>query len=148
MHGKSTNQTSDFTKGDKKMKRIALRCIMMLCVLAWAAAPVMATKDGKGVAIKGKEVSITGKITCTFCKLAHPDKTCEQGCCERCIKAGDPPLLTAEDGNQYILLTGEHEVPLMTPERFKMLGHAVSVKGMMVTGKGVQAIYVDAMETK
>ena len=130
------------------MRRVGLGSIIVLFVLAWMVVPVFAAKDGKGVPIQGEEVSLTGKISCTFCKLSHPDKTCEQGCCERCIKAGDPPLLTDADGNQFILLTGEHEVPLMTPERFKLLGTTVNVKGIMVKGKGVQAIYVDKMEAK
>lgn len=47
------------------------------------------------------------------------------------------------DGNQYILLTGEHDVPLMTPERHKMVGGKVKVQGVIVKGKGIQAIYVD-----
>ncbi len=130
------------------MKKALIISFVMLIALAWIAAPVHAAKDGKGAPIKGQEVSVSGKVTCTFCNLANPGKTCEPGCCERCIKAGDPPLLTTEDGNQYILLTGEHEVPLMTPERYKMIGGAVNVKGMMVKGKGIQAIYVDKMEAK
>jgi hypothetical protein len=36
----------------------------------------------------------------------------------------------------------------MTPERYKMLGGAVNVNGVMVKGKGIQAIYVDKMEAK
>jgi hypothetical protein len=57
-------------------------------------------------------------------------------------------MLTTADGDQYILLTGEHEVPLMTPERYQMLGGSVNVKGVMVKGKGIQAIYVDQMVAK
>ena len=34
----------------------------------------------------------------------------------------------------------------MNPERMKMLGGQVTVKGMLVKGKGIQAIYVDSME--
>lgn len=130
------------------MRRFVLRSIMVLLVLTWMVVPAFAAKDGKGMPIKGQEISVTGEVTCTFCKLANPAKTCEPGCCERCIKAGDPPLLTDADGNQFVLLTGEHEVPLMTPERYKMIGGTVNVKGMMVKGKGIQAIYVDKMEAK
>jgi hypothetical protein len=127
------------------MKRVMLLWVMVLFVSAGMTATAFAAGD-KGMTIKGKEVSITGQLTCTFCKLQH--KTCEEGCCERCVKAGDPPLLTDSRGNQYILLTGEHEVPLMTPERYKMLGGKVTVKGVMVKGKGVQVIYVESMEAK
>lgn len=130
------------------MRRLMVRLILVLFVLSFTAAILSSTTDGKETAVKGEEVSITGQLTCTFCKLSKPDKPCEKGCCERCIKAGDPPLLTDSKGDQYILLTGEHEVPLMTPERYKMLGKTVLVKGVMVKGKGVQAIYVDHMEAK
>ena len=34
----------------------------------------------------------------------------------------------------------------MNPERIKMMGGQVTVKGMLVKGKGIQAIYVDSME--
>jgi hypothetical protein len=36
----------------------------------------------------------------------------------------------------------------MTPERYKLLGGMVNVKGVMVKDKGIQAIYVDRMEAK
>jgi len=117
-----------------------------MLIFAWLAIPAFADSDRKGEPAKGKEVTITGQVTCTFCKLSNPNKPCSPGCCERCIKAGDPPLLTAKDSTQYILLTGEHEVPLMTPERYAMLGGMVTVTGILVKGKGVQVIYVDKME--
>jgi hypothetical protein len=63
-----------------------------------------------------------------------------------CVKAGDPPMLTDADGNMYLLISGEQAVPFMNPERMKMLGGQVTVKGLLVKGKGVQAIYVDSME--
>jgi hypothetical protein len=126
------------------MRRLALACTVALLSLAWMAFPAF---SGKEMSIKGKEISVVGKVTCTFCALAGKF-ACEEGCCERCIKAGDPALLTDADGNQYILLSGEHEASLMTPERYKMLGRTVTVKGVMVKGKGVQAIYVDQMESK
>jgi len=94
----------------------------------------------------GKEVTMTGHLSCTFCKLSHPNMNCKPDCCMGCVKAGDPPMLTDAEGDMYILLTNEHEVPLMTPERMKMLGGEVTVKGMLVKGKGIQAIYVSSME--
>jgi hypothetical protein len=130
------------------MRRLMVRSILAVVVLSFTVAIFYSTTNGKETAAKGEEVSITGQITCTFCKLSKPDMTCPKGCCEGCIKAGDPPLLTDPTGNQYILLTNEHEVPLMTPERYKMLGKTVLVKGVLVKGKGVQVIYVDQMEAK
>jgi|WetSurSiteA1Bulk_404760.scaffolds.fasta_scaffold00079_8 hypothetical protein len=128
------------------MKRFVEKCITVMLILAWIAVPAFAATEEKGSATKGKEITVTGTVTCTHCKLANPDKPCKPGCCERCIKAGDPPLLTDKEGNQYILLTSEKGVSLMNPERHKMLGGMVTVKGVLVKGKGVQAIYVDKME--
>jgi hypothetical protein len=125
-------------------RRIAFPVFVLPFLLLGLIA--FAGQGEKGPAVKGKEITVAGQLTCTFCKLANPDKTCPPGCCENCVKAGDPPLLTADDGNQYILLTGEHEVPLMTPERYKMMGGRVKIHGVMVKGKGVQVIYVDKME--
>ena len=124
-----------------------MRWILVLFVLVFTSATVFAA-GGNGMPTKGKEVSITGQLTCTFCKLTAPAKTWEKECCVRCIKAGDPPVLTDKKGNQYILLTGENGVPLMNTERHAMLGGTVTVKGVLVKGKGVQAIYVESMEKK
>jgi len=126
-----------------RMKRLALSCAVLLLVFAWLALPAF---SGKEMTAKGQEISVSGKATCTSCSLAG--MPCESGCCERCVKAGDPVLLTDADGNRYILLSGEHATPLMTPERYKLLGGMVNVKGVMVKDKGIQAIYVDRMEAK
>lgn len=92
-----------------------------------------------------KDVAITGNLSCTFCAIANPDKPCGKECCANCVKAGDPPLLTDADGNRYFLLTGEMGVPLMTKERIELAGK-VAVKGLLVRGSGIQAIYVKSME--
>ena len=90
----------------------------------------------------GKEVMITGDFSCTSCKLSHPETPCAGDCCKICIKAGDPALLTAEDGQMYILLSGEKQESMMTPEIEMMLGGKVKVTGMLVKGMGIQVIYV------
>jgi hypothetical protein len=95
---------------------------------------------------KGEEVTIMGRASCTFCKMSHPEMDCKKGCCAKCVGAGDPPLLTDGKGNNYILLTNEKGVSLMTPERIKLLGSDVTVKGLLIKGKGVQVILVDSME--
>ena len=59
---------------------------------------------------------------------------------------GDPPSLTDAQGSLYILLTGEKGTTLMTPERIQMMGGQVTVKGLLVTRNGVQAIYVDSIQ--
>jgi hypothetical protein len=93
-----------------------------------------------------QEVTISGKLSCTFCTLANPDKPCMPGCCADCVKMGDPPSLTDAQGSMYILLTGEKGMTLMTPERVQMMGGQVTVKGLLVNRNGIRAIYVDSMQ--
>jgi len=117
------------------MKRtlFVLVAVLLLSSACWAAAP------------KGEEVTIMGKITCTYCNLPAAGK-CSKECCQNCIKSGDPVLMEDAEGNLYILLSGEHEKPLMTPERMDMLTEKVTVKGMLMKRGGVQAIYVKEMQ--
>jgi hypothetical protein len=122
-------------KGESAMRRTLLAClaVLLLVSMSWAAAP------------KGEKVTITGKMTCTFCNLSAPAKGTKE-CCQNCIKSGDPPLLEDAKGNLYILLTGEHEKPLMTPERMELLSEMVTVKGLLAKRGGVQGIYVKEMK--
>jgi hypothetical protein len=119
-----------------------LKWVAALVIWAWLLQPAGADNAGQD-AIPGTPVNITGEFTCTFCHLKNPAKAGDAECCRNCVRTGDPPLLTDPGGNHYVLLTGEHEVSLMTPERYEMLGGAVTVTGVLVQGKGVQAIYVD-----
>jgi len=114
---------------------LVVMALFLLTATCWAQKP----------ATKGQEVTMTGMMTCTFCNLPAMGK-CSKECCQNCIKAGDPPLLTVDKDNLYILLTGEHEKPLMTPERMDLLTQKVTVKGMLVKRGGLQAIYVKGME--
>jgi hypothetical protein len=121
-------------------------CLLVAGMGYFAFAAEQEKAKSERPAIKGQQVTITGGLSCTFCKLAHPDMSCKPDCCMSCVKAGDPPLLTDAEGNMYLLISGEKEVPLMNPARMKMMGGQVTVKGMLVKGKGIQAIYVDSME--
>ena len=131
------------------MKRtviLATVCLLVAGTGYFAIAAEQEKAKTEKAAKNGQQVTITGHLSCTFCKLAHPDMNCKPDCCKSCVKAGDPPLLTDAEGNMYLLLSGEKEVPLMNPERMKLLGGQVTVKGLLVKGKGVQAIYVDTIE--
>jgi len=132
------------------MKKAVVGLVITGMVLGVLALTLLAAEEGmpKGAktAAKGEQVTLTGRLSCTFCGLAHPEKPCPKDCCVNCMKAGDPPLLIDAGGNLYILLTGEHEVPLMTPARMELAGQTVAVKGLLVKGKGVQAVYVDSMD--
>ena len=119
------------------MKRalLAIMALALLTATCWAqmAAP------------KGQDVTITGLMSCTFCNLPAAGK-CTKECCQSCVKAGDPVLLTDAQGNLYILLSGEQMKPLMTPERMDLLQSKVSVTGIVVKRGGLQGIYVKKME--
>jgi hypothetical protein len=124
-------------KGGTIMKRavLVLVAILLLTSTCWA----------QGVAPKGKDVTITGVMSCTFCNLPGGAK-CTKECCQNCVKAGDPVLLIDAKGNGYILLTGEQMKPLMTPERMDMLQSKVTVTGIVVKRAGIQGLYVKKME--
>ena len=113
---------------------------VILGVLALAALIVNVQASPKDM--MGKEVTITGDFSCTSCRLSHPETPCAGGCCKTCIAAGDPPLLTAADGQMYILLSGEKQEKMMTPDLEMLLGGKIMVKGMLVKGMGIQVIYV------
>jgi hypothetical protein len=130
------------------MKRTITLAIVCLLVggsayLGFAAEQEKAKPAKAGA--NGEQVTITGQLSCTFCKLANPNMSCKPECCTSCVKAGDPPMLTDADGNMYLLLTDKMGEALMTPERTKMLGGQATVTGLLVKGKGIQAIYVDSM---
>jgi hypothetical protein len=134
------------------MKRIISLLVVCLLVAGSAylgftatAAEIEKAKEAKAEP-KGEQTTITGHFSCSFCKIAHPDKVCSAECCRTCTKAGDPPMLTDAQGNMYLLLTDKMGETMLTPDRSKMLGSQVTVKGLLVKGKGVQAIYVDSMQ--
>jgi hypothetical protein len=114
---------------------LVLMALLLLTATCWA----------QGAAPKGQDVTITGVMSCTFCNLPGGGK-CTKECCQNCVKAGDPVLLTDAKGSMYILLTGEQMKPLMTPERMDMLQSKVIVTGIEVKHGGLQAIYVKKME--
>ncbi len=121
-------------------------CISVLSlILVLAAGSALATAE-EGKAARGENVTISGTMTCSFCKLAHTDTPCHHACCEKCVGAGESPLLTDADGNMYLLLTGEKGAALMNKDRLAWLGGKVTVTGVLVKGKGVQAIFVDRMQ--
>jgi|GEM_PF-1062841 len=126
------------------MRKVHLAICIVLAV-GGIGLVIGATRAGSGMG-RAREVSVTGKLSCTFCTLAHPEKPCTPECCVNCVKAGDPPSLTDAQGNLFVLLTGEKETKLMTPARLEMMGGQVTVKGMLVNQRGLQAIYVDSME--
>lgn len=118
------------------MKRVVLvlMAVLLLGSISWA-------QDVP----KGKDVTITGVISCTFCNLPAVGK-CSKECCQGCIKSGDPVLLTDAKGSLYILLSGEKMKPLMTADKLDLLQEKVNITGILVQRDGLQGIYVKKME--
>lgn len=129
------------------MKRFSpwLKVALAVVILMGMALTVMAAMK-MDMSAKGKEVTMTGTMACTFCSLSHQGKACPMGCCKNCIKAGDPPLLIDAKGNMYLLVANEMQGKMMTPARMAMAGTKITVKGLLVKGKGIQAIFVDSIK--
>jgi len=116
--------------------------LMVILAITGLTISVMAAMTSP----KGREVSITGKVSCTFCTLSHPGQSCPKGCCANCIKKGDPALFTDTSGNMYLLASNEMQTPVMTNDRLAMAGSKVAIKGLLVKAKGIQVIFVDSMK--
>lgn len=120
------------------MKRVLvlLIAVALLGGTCWAAEKAMP---------KGKEVTMTGTISCTFCNLPA-QANCSKECCTACVKAGDPVLFADAKGKLYVLVSGDKEKPLMTPDRMEMISGKVKVTGIVVKRGGIQGIYVKDMQ--
>ncbi len=120
------------------MKRtlLFLTAVYLLTAASWALV--------QGATL-GRDVAITGRITCAFCGLTgHPD--CTKESCRLVVNSGAPVLLTDAKGNRYMLLSGKKEKTLMTEERKGLLQEKITVHGKLVKRGGVQGIYVRSME--
>lgn len=96
---------------------------------------------------KGEAVTVTGNLSCSYCKMAAGvGHKCSPDCCAGCIKAGDAPVLQDQKDNLYLLINKEMGKPLLTPERLALIGHEVTVKGLLSKAGGLQAVYVESME--
>jgi hypothetical protein len=122
--------------------------VVAACVLLVAGGTylVFGTSAASHRPVEANDVTLTGRLSCTFCTLANPSMPCPAGCCMDCVKGGDPPLLTDAQGNMYLLLSGEKGATLMTPERLAMVGGQVTIKGLLVSRNGIRVIYVDSIE--
>ncbi len=120
------------------MKKTLVLCV----VVAVLSAAVWAVE-----AKKGEEMTMTGTLSCSFCKLAGgPDHKCSKECCQACLKGGDTALLQDDKGGLFMLVSKDKEKPVINPERLALMGEKVNVKGIMVKANGLQAIYVENIE--
>ena len=120
--------------------------LVLMAVLFLAATGFAMDHGAMKMSMKGKQVTMTGFMSCTFCSMGSGKQCTSKDCCVECVKAGDPVTLHGDKGMLYILLTNEQGKALMTPERIELLGGKVKVKGIMVKRGGLQAIFVESME--
>ena len=116
-------------------------------ILLMAVVTIAAAWAADQPAEKGEQVTITGHLSCTYCKLAGGlAHECTPSCCQACVKAGDPVLLQDANQNLYMLIGKEKEKPVITASNLELVGQTVTVKGMLVKTGGLQGIYVEKIE--
>lgn len=124
---------------------VKIRLVLGVLLLGiWVIA--VAQTHQPGVPDQGAETTLSGKIACTHCTLKDPNHKPSKECCQGCIKSGDAPLFKAADNQLYTLVSGTHELKLMTPERMELVGEPVKVTGKVVKNGGLQGIYVTKIE--
>lgn len=133
-----------------KKAMLIILASFLLSATGWAEMakePMMEKGMEQQKSMKSEEVTITGHMSCTYCKLAGGmNHQCTPECCQACVKAGDSVLLQDGKENLYILLNKEKEKSVITPERLPLVGGEVTVKGIMVKTGGLQGIYVEKMD--
>jgi hypothetical protein len=118
----------------------------------WSVTTVTSSIEGKP--IKGKAVTVVGEIIDLSCYLQvgkHGDK--HRDCGQKCIKAGQPVGLLAEDGAVYLLMDEEHDPRRDGLTQFRQwavdnMAHVVTVRGTQTDVAGQKAIYVQGTVKK
>jgi len=142
-----------------KKRAIVILAALLLAAPCWAEMEHGAMKGGEmghqmmagaqmeQQSVKGEEVTMTGQLSCTYCKLAGgASHQCSPGCCQACVKAGDSVLFQDDKDNLYLLLNKEKNKPLMTPANMDFAGGKVKIKGILNKTGGLQTIFVESME--
>lgn len=126
------------------MKRMTGTVVIVLGLCALAGSGLEALGSSvPGAGGKGREIVLVGRLVCSYCTLLSPSGRCTKACCTHCLKSGDTPLLRAATGELYMLISAEKQTPLMAPKRLALANGGVRVQGLLVQGRGIQAIYVE-----
>jgi hypothetical protein len=113
----------------------------------WTSTTVAAGVDGKPQ--PGKAATVVGEIIDLSCYIQlgkHGEK--HVSCGKKCLQAGQPVGLLAQDGTVYMLMEEEHDPRrdgLTTSFRKAAtdhLGHIMEVTGTEASVRGYRAIYV------
>lgn len=118
----------------------------------WSVTTVTSSIEGKP--LKGKPITVVGEIIDLSCYLQvgkHGDK--HRDCGQKCLRAGQPIGLLAEDGTVYTLMDEEHDPRRdgMTNLRAKAIdamAHIVTIHGTYSEVSGQKAIYVQGFLKK
>ena len=118
----------------------------------WSVTTVASSIEGKP--LKGKPVTVVGEIIDLSCYLQvgkHGDK--HRDCGQKCIKAGQPVGLLAENGDVYLLMDEEHDPRRDGLTAFRQwavdnMAHIVTVRGTQTEVAGQKAIYVQGTVKK
>jgi hypothetical protein len=88
------------------------------------------------------EMTIQGEILDMACYVSHEAKGPDHaGCAKRCVKAGQPMGLLAEDGTVY-LLYASHEDGSAFEKTKEHAGENVEVTGVLATQAGIKGLEV------
>jgi hypothetical protein len=118
----------------------------------WSVTTVASSIEGKP--LKGKAVTVVGEIIDLSCYLQvgkHGDK--HRDCGQKCIKAGQPVGLLAENGDVYMLMDEEHDPRRDGLTQFRQwavdhMAHIMTVHGTQTEVAGQKAIYVQGSVKK
>jgi len=119
---------------------------------AWTATTVAAGVDKKP--LPGKPVTRTGEILDLSCYLQlgkHGEP--HRACGTKCLQAGEPIGMLAEDGSVYMLMAEEHDPRRDGQTTFRQaaiehFAHIMEVTGTESTVNGYHAIYVQGYVKK
>jgi len=84
----SGNTSSNYERRTYEKALIVIMAAFILIAGAWVVVQA---------ATQGKDVSITGKISCTFCNLPA-SSNCTKECCKACVGSGDPSFYRMPKG--------------------------------------------------
>ena len=118
----------------------------------WSVTTVTSSIEGKP--LKGKAVTVVGEVIDLSCYMQvgkHGDK--HRDCGQKCIKAGQPVGLLAENGDVFILMDEEHDPRRDGLTAFRQwavdnMAHIVTVRGTQTEVAGQKAIYVQGTVKK
>jgi hypothetical protein len=109
-------------------------------IAALALLPVAA------LAAEGKEVTVKGEILDLACYVAHDAQGDEHvNCALRCVKAGQPMGLKAEDGTVYILFA-DHADASAYEQAKQYAGKVVEISGPAADRAGLKGITVQSVK--